>query len=125
MTQPVTPYVPAPPLERNPLATVSLILVVVAVVAPLAVGITATVLAATEGAQTPDSTGWAVLAGFVFWPVAACLASPIAIIGIVLAIIALRAPGRRKVAAIVAIVLGAVPALFVFGIPLAWSVLFG
>jgi hypothetical protein len=116
-------YAPAP--VRNPLAVAALILVILAIIAPIVFGIIATVSTATGPTQDASTAGWAGVAGVLFWLVGMCLASPIAIAGIVLAIIALRKPAARKVAAIVAIVVGAIPALFVFGIPVAWPLLFG
>ena len=46
-------------------------------------------------------------------------ASPIAIVGVVLAIIALLRKGQRKTQAILAIVFGILPAITVFGLPAA------
>ncbi|CAN5300618.1 hypothetical protein BH11ACT3_BH11ACT3_13980 [soil metagenome] len=112
-------YAPVAPPTRNPLGVVALVIEIFVLVAPLAIGIVATVLAATTSVQTPDSTGWAVLAGLIFWPVAACFAAPIALVGVVLAIIALTRKGARKGPAVAALIIGAIPSLFVFGLPVA------
>jgi hypothetical protein len=123
MTASAAPSVlPVP--TRNKLGIVALILVIVAIAAPIIAGIVGTVAAATAPAQNASSGGWAVLGGFVFILIGACILSPIAIVGVVLGAVSLSRHGQRKVQGIVAIVLGIVPALAVFGIPAALDALF-
>ena len=111
-------------LTRNKLGIAALILVLVAIVAPVVAGIVGIVAAATEGAQTPDSGGWAVLGGFVFAAIGVCILSPVAIVGVVLAVVSLTRHGQRKGLGVAALVLGILPALAVFGLPAALDSLF-
>lgn len=119
------PYVPVAKPPRNKLGVAALIVVLFALVVPGILAIVATILSVTEGAQTPDTVGWGVLGGVVFAGLGFGLAGPIALIGDVLAIIALTRKNRGKVAAIIALVIGAPLGIIgLFVLPLAFSVLF-
>jgi hypothetical protein len=115
---------PPPAPTRNRLGITALVLVLIAIIVPIVAGVVGIVAAATEGAQTPDSGGWAVLGGLVFAAIGFAILSPIAIIGVVLAIVSLTRHGRGKVPGVVAIVLGIIPSLTVFGLPAALDSLF-
>jgi hypothetical protein len=115
------PVVPAP--QRNRLGIAALVLVLIAIALPIVSMLVFTIGAAVSGAQG-DALGYAVLGAFFFAAGVSALAAPIAIVGIVLAIIALTRAGRRKVQAVVAIVLGIAPALASIGIPAVIDTIF-
>lgn len=108
---------------RNRLGIVALVIVLFVIVAPIVAGIVGVVAAASAPAQNASSGGWAVLGGFVFALIGVAILSPLAILGVVLGAVSLTRQGKRKVQGIVAIVLGIVPALAVFGLPAALSAL--
>jgi hypothetical protein len=118
-----SPPAPIQKPARNRLGIAALVVVLVAIVAPIVVGIVGVVDAANAPMQNASSGGWAVLGGFAIALIGVCLIAPLAIIGVVLAIISLTRKDRGKVAGVVAIVLGILPSLAVFGIPYALSFL--
>jgi hypothetical protein len=123
MSEPVATAPVVPTLKRNRLGIAALILVLIAIALPVLTFVVTSIAAGVSGGGG-DAVGWGVLGGFVFAAVAVALVSPIAIIGVVLGIIAVTRPGLHKVQGIVAIVVGVVPALAVFGIPAAIDTLF-
>jgi hypothetical protein len=102
------PVVPTP--TRNKLGIAALILVLVTYALPVIGFIVFVIAASIEGAEG-DDLGYAVVGAFF------AVIAPIAILGVVLAVISLFRHGQRKVQGILAIVLGIVPAAFVIGLP--------
>jgi hypothetical protein len=97
---------PAPAAPgRNRLAVAGFVLVLVAVVLPVA-GFVAGIIGAALEAPGGDDFGWAILGGLVFGGVGFGVAGPFALVGVVLCIVALTRRGRRKALAIVGLVLG-------------------
>ena len=115
------PVVPTP--VRNRLGIAALIVVLIAIAIPIVSFIVFTIAAVGSGAQG-DDVGYAILGGYFFSIAVVTFAAPIAIVGVVLAIVALTRRGHRKLQAILAIVFGAVPALAIFGLPAAIDTLF-
>ncbi len=113
MTAPVVPT-----LQRNGLGIAALVIVLIPIVLPILSFVVFSVAASIEGAEG-DDIGYAILGGFFVSAAVVAFVSPLAIAGVVLAIVALFRTGRRKVQAILALVLGIVPALTVFGLPTA------
>ena len=109
--------------QRNRLGIAALVLVLIAIALPIIGFIVFTIAAVASGAQG-DDVGYAILGGYFLSAAGVALVSPIAIVGVVLAIIALTRTGRRKVQAVVALALGILPALTVFAIPVAIDSLF-
>lgn len=109
--------------QRNRVGIAALILVLIAIALPVLSFLVFTIASAVSGAQG-DDLGYAVLGAFFLAAGVSALAAPIAIIGIVLAIIALTRRGHRKVQAVIAVVLGVVPALAAIGIPATIDTLF-
>jgi hypothetical protein len=114
MTEAVAPVVPTP--VRNRLGIAALILVLVAIGVPI-IGFIVGVIISFASAPVSDATGYYVAGAFFAAGGIAAFTSILAIVGIVLAIIALTRKAQRKLQAILAIILGIAPALFVFGIP--------
>jgi len=115
-------YAPAPVAKkpRNALGIAALVIVIVAIFIPAGLFLFATFASLTGPQQTPDTGGWAILAGLVFGGIGFGVAGPVAIVGVILGIIALFRKAYGKVAAIVAIVLGAPLGLVgLFVLPLA------
>ncbi|MGE3191965.1 MAG: hypothetical protein AB7K08_00685 [Microbacteriaceae bacterium] len=110
------PVIPAP--QRNRLGIAALVLVIVAIVLPIIAFVIVSVGASIEGAEG-DDLGYAILGGFIISAAVVAFVSPIAIAGVVLAVVALFRRGRRKVQAVLALVFGIVPALTVLGLPAA------
>jgi hypothetical protein len=110
------PVIPAP--QPNGLGIAALVIVIAAIVLPIIAFVVFTVAASIEGAEG-DDLGYAILGGFFVSAAVVAFVSPLAITGVVLAIIALFRKGRRKVQAILALVFGIVPALTVLGLPTA------
>ncbi|ODU64692.1 MAG: hypothetical protein BGO97_12040 [Micrococcales bacterium 70-64] len=105
------PQVPAPAPRRNGLGISALVLVLAAIALPVILAIVGFVATALGPQQTPDTLGWGVLGGLVIAALGLGIAGPVALVGIVLAIIALVRKNRGKIAAILALVLGAPLAL--------------
>jgi hypothetical protein len=115
------PVVPTP--QRNRLGIAALVLVLIAIALPILTFIVFTVAAIASGAQG-DDIGYAILGGFFVAAAGVAIVAPLAIIGVVLAVIALTRRGLRKVQAVVALVLGIAPAIAVIGLPAAIDSLF-
>ncbi len=92
---------------RNRLGVSALVVVLVAVVLPGLLGIVGFIATIAGPAQTQDTVGWGILGGLVIAGLGLGIAGPVALIGVILAIIALLRKGFGKVAAIVALVIGA------------------
>ena len=112
----VAPVTPTP--QRNRLGIVAMVLVLAAIVLPVLVFIGATIAAGVSGA-TGDDLGWAAIGSFIIAGASVAFISPLAIVGVVLGIIAVRRPGLRKLQALIAIIAGILPSLAVFAIPAA------
>lgn len=110
------PVIPAP--QRNRLGIAALVIVIIAIVLPIIAFVVFSVAASIEGAEG-DDLGYAILGGFFISAAVVAFVSPIAIAGVVLAVVALFRRGRRKVQAVLALVFGIVPALTVLGLPAA------
>ena len=103
-------YAPAPvavPPRRNGIGISALVVVLVAILLPGLLGVVGFVATVLGPQQTPDTVGWGVLGGLVIAGLGLGIAGPVALIGVILAIVALVRRGFGKVAAIVALVLGA------------------
>lgn len=93
---------------RNKLGIAALVIAVAAVVLlPFAAFILGLIGTLTGPQQTKDTPGWAVLGGLVFAGFGFAVAGAVCLIAVVLAIIALTRTGHGKVAAIIALVIGA------------------
>lgn len=100
------PAVPAPRPLRNGVGISALVIVLAAIVLPGILGVVGFVATIAGPQQTQDTAGWAVLGGLVIAGLGLGIAGPVAVVGVILAIVALIRKGRGKVAAIVALVLG-------------------
>jgi hypothetical protein len=107
-------------MVRNRLGIAALILVLVAIALPIIGFIVFTIGVLASGA-TGDAVGYEIVGAFFVAGGISALASPIAIVGVVLGIISLRRAGERKLQGILAIVLGIAPAIAAFGIPATLS----
>ena len=123
MSEPVAtaPVVPTP--KRNRVGIAALVLVLIAIAVPVLVFIVTTIAASIEGAEG-DAVGWNIIGGVVIAGISVTVVSPIAIVGVVLGIIAVARKGYRKLQGVLAIVLGAAPALAIFGLPAGIDSLF-
>ncbi|MEO8262254.1 MAG: hypothetical protein ABI566_06755 [Pseudolysinimonas sp.] len=113
--------VPTP--ERNRLGIAALVLVLIAIALPILVFIVAAVAASIEGAEG-DAVGWNILGGFIIAGVSVTAFAPIAIVALVLGIVAVTRKGKRKVQAVIAIILSVGPGLAIFGLPAAIDSMF-
>lgn len=110
---------PTPPARRpkNKLGIVALILALLAAVAPLVLVIVVWIAGIT---QYPDDVDNAVyvglLGGMVFFFGAIALLSPVSFVALVLGIVSMWRPGS-KAPGIVAIILGVLGSLGLFGLP--------
>jgi hypothetical protein len=121
MTEAVAPVVPT--LTRNRLGIAALILVLVAIALPIVVFIVGTIVSFAS-APVSDATGYSVIGAFFFAGGVASATAIIAIVGIVLAIIALTRTGERKLQAVLALILGVGPSFLIFGLPTTIDFLF-
>jgi len=110
------PVIPTP--KRNRLGIAALVLVLIAIALPILSFIVFTIGSAVSGVQG-DDLGYAILGAFFVSAAAVAVVAPIAIVGVVLAIVALTRTGLRKLQAVIALVLGIIPALAVFYLPAA------
>lgn len=114
--------------SRNRIGVVAFILVLFVLAAPIVTSIVTAIVGAASGStggSTADAAGWAVLGGFILGAVALALVSPIAVIGVALAIISLFRRRGRNALGIWALVLGILPAIIgPFLIPAAIDTLF-
>jgi hypothetical protein len=113
---------------RNRVGVVAFVLVLFVLAAPIVTAIVTAIVGAASGStggSTADATGWSVLGGFILGAVALALVSPIAVIGVVLAIVSLFRRRGRNALGIWALVLGILPAIIgPFLIPAALDTLF-
>ena len=121
--EPVAVAPATPALQRNRLGIAALVLALIAIAVPVLVFIATTIAASIEGAEG-DSLGWNILGGFIIAGVSSTFIAPVAIVALVLGIVALTRTGKRKVQAIIAIVLSVGPALLVLGAPAAFDSMF-
>lgn len=109
--------------QRNRLGIVALVLVLIAIAAPIVTFLVVVIGASASGAQG-DDVGWAVLGAWFFSFGVASAAGPVALAGVVLAVIALLRPGLRKVQGVLALILGVVPAFLTLFLPATIDTLF-
>ena len=124
---PVPGSVPAA-APRNRVGVAAFILVLVALAAPIVVAIVTAIVGAASGStggSAVDAAGWSVLGGFILGAVALALISPVAVVGVVLAIISLFRRRGRNALGVWALVVGIPPAVIgPFLIPVALDTLF-
>jgi len=124
----VTAESPAVRTPRSRLGIVAFVLVLIAVAAPIVVTIVTAIVGGVSGStggSTADAVGWSVLGGFIVGAMAVAVVSPLAIAGVVLAIISLFRRRGRNGLGIWALVLGILPALIgPFLIPVTLDTLF-
>jgi hypothetical protein len=116
MTQDVAP---TPPTARpkNKLGIVALILTLLAAVAPLVIVIVVWILGVTEYPDDPDNAIYVgFLGGMVFFFGTIAVLSPVSFVGLVLGIVSMWRPGS-KAPGIVAIILGVIGSIGLFGFP--------
>ncbi len=92
--------------RRNGLGISALVVVLAAIVLPGILGVVGFIATVTGPQQTQDTAGWGVLGGLVIAGLGLGIAGPVAVVGVILAIVALVRKGRGKVAAIIALILG-------------------
>lgn len=108
---------------RNVLGIIGLILVLLAVAAPIVGFIYVQVNGGWPGERLSGGlSGFAQLSGFFFAIVVSSFASFPAIVGVILGIVSLTRTGRRKLQGILAIALGAIPSLAIFNFLILASV---
>lgn len=100
------PVLPAAKPLRNGVGVAALVVVLAAIVLPGVLGLVGFIATITGPQQTQDTAGWGVLGGLVIAGLGLGVAGPIALIGVILAIVALVRKGRGKIAAIIALILG-------------------
>lgn len=100
------PVVPAAKPARNGVGIAALVVVLAAILLPGLLGLVGFIATITGPQQTQDTAGWGVLGGLVIAGLGLGIAGPVAVIGVILAIVALLRKGRGKVAAIIALILG-------------------
>lgn len=115
------PVIPTP--TRNRLGIAALIMVLVTIALPIVGFIVFVIASIIEGAEG-DNIGYAVIGAFFLTAVAASLIAPIAILGVVLGIASLFRTGQRKLQGVLAIILGIVPSLMIFGLTTAIDTFF-
>lgn len=104
--------------RRNGLGIAALVVVLVAIAAPLLTWIVAAVVGSVQSSSVDDAVWVGVIGGgFVALGLASLLA-PVAVIGVALGVASLFRRGRAKAPGVVAVVLGIVPSLFLAGLPL-------
>ncbi len=119
MTQDAVPTPPAAPVRRpkNKPGIAALILTVLAAIAPLVVVIVVWILGLTEYPDDFDNAVYVgFLGGFVFFFGTIALLSPLSFVGLVLGIVSMWRPGS-KAPGIVAIILGVIGSIGLFGFP--------
>jgi hypothetical protein len=125
---PVPGSVPAAAAPRNRVGLVAFILVLIALAAPIVVAIVTAIVGTASGStggSAVDAAGWSVLGGFILGAVALALISPLAVVGVVLAVISLFRRRGRNALGVWALVLGILPAVTgPFLIPVALDTLF-
>jgi hypothetical protein len=119
MTQDAVPAPPSAPVRRpkNKLGIAALILTLVAALAPLVIVIVMWIVGVTEYPDDVDNAVYVgLLGGFVFFFGAIALLSPLSFVGLVLGVVSMWRPGS-KAPGIVAIVIGVVGSIGLFGFP--------
>jgi len=116
MTQDAAPT-PTPPRPRNGLGIAALILTLLAAVAPLVIVIVVGIVGVTEYPDDFDNAVYVgLLGGMVFFVGTIALLSPVSFVGLVLGIVSMWRPGS-KAPGIVAIILGVIGSIGLFGFP--------
>ena len=119
MTQDAASTPPVAPVRRpkNKLGIAALILTLLAAIAPLVIVIVVWILGVTEYPDDFDNAVYVgFLGGFVFFFGTIALLSPLSFVGLVLGIVSMWRPGS-KAPGIVAIVLGVIGSIGLFGFP--------
>ena len=119
MTQDAVSTPPAAPVRRpkNKLGIAALILTLLAAIAPLVILIVVWILGVTEYPDDFDNAVYVgFLGGFVFFFGTIALLSPLSFVGLVLGIVSMWRPGS-KAPGIVAIILGVIGSIGLFGFP--------
>jgi hypothetical protein len=117
MTEDAIPVPTAPRRPRNGLGIVALVLALVAAVAPLVLVVVVAVLGVTEYPDDLDNAVYVgLLGGMVFFIGAIALLSPVSFAALVLGVVSMWRPGS-KAPGVVAIVIGAIGSLGLFGFP--------
>ena len=104
------------PRPRSRVGVVALVLAVVAAVAPLAAWIVVAVVGAIESSTFDDAVYVGFLGGMIIFFGTVALLSPVSLAAVVLGIVSLFRAGS-KAPGIVAIILGVVGSLGLFGLP--------
>lgn len=113
------PTPPAAPVRRpkNKLGIAALILTLLAAIAPLVIVIVVWILGVTEYPDDFDNAVYVgFLGGFVLFFGTIALLSPLSFVGLVLGIVSMWRPGS-KAPGIVAIVIGVIGSIGLFGFP--------
>ena len=113
------PTPPAAPVRRpkNKLGIAALILTLLAAIAPIVIVIVVWILGVTEYPDDFDNAVYVgFLGGFVFFFGTIALLSPLSFVGLVLGIVSMWRPGS-KAPGIVAIILGVIGSIGLFGFP--------
>lgn len=119
MTQDAASTPPVAPVRRpkNKLGIAALILTLLAAIAPLVIVIVVWILGVTEYPDDFDNAVYVgFLGGFVFFFGTIALLSPLSFVGLVLGIVSMWRPGS-KAPGIVAIILGVIGSIGLFGFP--------
>lgn len=116
MTQDAVPASPSP-RPRNKLGIVALVLALVAAVIPLVIVIVVAIIGFTEYADDVDNAIYVgLIGGMVFFFGAIALLSPVWFVAFALGIVSMWRPGS-KAPGIVAIILGVIGSIGLFGFP--------
>jgi hypothetical protein len=119
MSQDAVPTSPAAPVRRpkNRLGIAALILTLLAAIAPLVIVIVVGILGVIEYPDDVDNAVYVgLLGGFVFFFGTVALLSPLSFTGLVLGVVSMWRPGS-KAPGIVAIILGVIGSVGLFGFP--------
>jgi hypothetical protein len=104
------------PRPRNRVGVVALVLALVAAIAPLVAWIVVAIVGAVESSSVDDAIYVGFLGGMIIFFGVVALLSPVSLAAVVLGIVSLfRAGGKAP--GIVAIVIGVVGSLGLFGLP--------
>lgn len=104
------------PRPRNRVGVVALVLALVAAIAPLVAWIVVAIVGAVESSNVDDAIYVGFLGGMIIFFGVVALLSPVSLAAVVLGIVSLfRAGGKAP--GIVAIVIGVVGSLGLFGLP--------
>jgi hypothetical protein len=112
-----TPPAPAGRRPKNKLGIAALILTLLAAIAPLVIVIVVWIMGVTEYPDDFDNAVYVgFLGGFVFFFGTIALLSPLSFAGLVLGVVSMWRPGS-KAPGIVAIILGVIGSIGLFGFP--------